>query len=214
MGYIHGRRSYDNQSEVEDVLSKFNTSNFPLEAIYPGGSTTNGYRYFTWNSVLFEDPIELQNSIDSYNRKLIALTNVHIKVDVNYTLYEESVQQNFLLKTSNGSIFQGSSWPGVSSYLDFLNPAVSEYFGSYYNYTKYPKTTNVMAGFYMCINYPSVDGDDNDSGLPSDIIHYGNVTHNQIYNLYSLLTVIFRLYCYFTLLTIVIFRPNLLIMVC
>lgn len=87
----------------------------------------------------------------------------------------------------------GSCWPGNSVWLDYLNPEVRQYYADLYSYENFVKTTPTLAGIWNDMNEPAVFTADNDyvneKTVPFDSVHFGNVQHKDIHNMYGFLQV-------------------------
>lgn len=189
LGYHQCRWNYDNESDVKNVIANLDNNDFPVDVIWLDIEYTDGKRYFTWNLNAFSDPIEMQQNISSTDRKLVTIIDPHIKVDENYEVYTGALEKDFFVKYPNGTVFEGDCWPGKSSYIDFLNPDAREYYGSFYNYSKFNYTTKTLAGIWNDMNEPSVFDDSTEKTMPGDIVHYGGASHRDIHNIYGLLHV-------------------------
>lgn len=87
------------------------------------------------------------------------------------------------------SIFPGWCWPGSSSYLDFLNPEVNEYYSSRYLLENF-KGTSEDVHIWNDMNEPSVFNGP-EVTMPKDCIHHGDWEHRDIHNIYGLFYVHF-----------------------
>lgn len=83
----------------------------------------------------------------------------------------------------------GQCWPGMSSYIDFLSPEARDFYASWYSYDKFVGSTEVLAGVWNDMNEPSVFDDSLEKTFPFELVHYGNVTHRNIHNIYGFLQV-------------------------
>ncbi|RZC38302.1 Glyco hydro 31 domain containing protein, partial [Asbolus verrucosus] len=146
-------------------------------------------KYFTWNSNTFSDPIGLQETIASTNRKLVTIIDPHIKAEPGYNVYDGALAADLFVKSADGSVFQGSCWPGTSSWMDFLNPAARDFYGSMYSYENFVNSTPTLAGIWNDMNEPSVFDNSLENTLPADSIHFGGVTNREIHNMYGYLHV-------------------------
>ncbi|KAJ8927404.1 hypothetical protein NQ314_020184, partial [Rhamnusium bicolor] len=165
LGYHQCRYSYQTQEDVKEVVANMDKYDFPLDAVWLDIDYTNGKRYFTWNPDNFSDPNEMQANLSSTNRKLVTIIDPHIKVDDNYNVYA-GAKENYFVKWANGSNFEGDCWPGLSSYLDFLNPNVRDYYASWYSYEKFERSTETLAGIWNDMNEPSVFNLDYEITMP------------------------------------------------
>lgn len=88
-------------------------------------------------------------------------------------------------------MISGSCWPGVSSYLDFLNPDARDYYASWYSYKNFKNSTPTLSGVWNDMNEPSVFDKTTENTMPFEAVHYGNVKHRDIHNIYGFLQVKF-----------------------
>ncbi|KAJ3617110.1 hypothetical protein MTP99_009106 [Tenebrio molitor] len=187
LGYHQSRWNYESQDDVKDVVANFTTYNFPLDVIWLDIEYTDGKKYFTWDSNMFSDPVEMQQNISATNKRLVTIIDPHIKVETGYSVYDGALEKDLFVKNADGSNFEGDCWPGLSSYMDFLNPDARDYYSSFYSYDNFPSTTPVLAGIWNDMNEPSVFDNSIEKTLPGDALHYGGVVHRDIHNIYGLL---------------------------
>ncbi|KAJ3640646.1 hypothetical protein Zmor_027194 [Zophobas morio] len=187
LGYHQSRYSYESQDDAKEVASNFDSYNFQLDVLWLDIDYTEKYKYFTWNPSTYSDPVDLQETLASTNKKLVTIIDPHIKVEVGYSVYDEALANDLFVKNANGSVYQGLCWPGYSSYMDFLNPAAREYYGSMYSYDNFPGSTPTLAGIWNDMNEPSVFDTSLENTLPADGLHFGNIRHREIHNIYGFL---------------------------
>ncbi|KAH0820425.1 hypothetical protein GEV33_002366 [Tenebrio molitor] len=187
LGYHQSRWNYESQDDVKDVVANFTTYNFPLDVIWLDIEYTDAKKYFTWDSNMFSDPVEMQQNISATNKRLVTIIDPHIKAETGYSVYDGALEKDLFVKNADGSNFEGDCWPGLSSYIDFLNPEARNYYSSFYSYDNFPSTTPVLAGIWNDMNEPSVFDNSIEKTLPGDTLHYGGVVHRDIHNIYGLL---------------------------
>ncbi|XP_056636598.1 neutral alpha-glucosidase AB-like [Diorhabda sublineata] len=186
LGYHQCRWSYFTQEDAWNVVTSMSRNHFPLDAIWLDIDYTDEKKYFTWNPVNYSDPIQFQANISGTNKKLVAIIDPHIKVDENYPVYE-GAKDKYFVRWSNGTDYVGNCWPGESSYIDFLNPEARNYYSNWYSYDKFVNSTSTLAGIWNDMNEPSVFDDSTEKSLPYDVLHYGEVQHRDVHNIYGLL---------------------------
>lgn len=180
LGYHQSRYSYESIEDVETVVAEFDNNDFPLDAMWLDIDCTEDYKYFTWNKENFGDPLGLQETLDKTGRKLIAIVDPHFAVDDNYFVYSEAKQNNYFVMNPNGTIYEGSCWPGTSSWIDFFNPEARAYYSSLFAYDRFEGTTNVLH-VWNDMNEPAVfNGYEN--SFPKEVVHYGGWTHRDVHN--------------------------------
>lgn len=88
---------------------------------------------------------EMKTLIDKKGRRLVIITDPHIKIDEDYFVYNEGIQldmtanddhsiNSIFVKDKLMQPFEGYCWPGPSHYIDFLNEGASSFWGSLYGY--------------------------------------------------------------------------------
>ena len=97
---------------VFSLLNGFEKHRIPLDTIWLDVDHTNGKRYFTWDLTKFPNPEKLQDDIAIFGRKTITITDPHIKKDDGYHIYVEAKARGYLVKTRDGSDYEGWCWPG------------------------------------------------------------------------------------------------------
>lgn len=86
----------------------------------------------------------------------------------------------------------GDSWPGLSSYIDFLNPDALQYYAELFSYDNFTYSTPVLAGIWNAMNEPSVFNESSVETFPKDLVHYGGIADRDVHNTYGFMQVFFR----------------------
>ncbi|KAG8560581.1 hypothetical protein GDO81_015038 [Engystomops pustulosus] len=113
LGYHQCRWNYEDEADVEAVDSGFDEHDIPYDVIWLDIEHTDGKRYFTWDKEKFPNPVKMQENLREKRRKLVVISDPHIKVDPKYKLYAEAKEKGYFVKTINGRDFEGSCWPGA-----------------------------------------------------------------------------------------------------
>ncbi|KAJ7988803.1 hypothetical protein DPEC_G00312990 [Dallia pectoralis] len=183
LGYHQCRWNYDDEADVKAVNAGFDQHNIPYDVIWLDIEHTDGKRYFTWDPVHFPDPVGLQRHLEEGKRKLVVISDPHIKVDPNWTLYCEARDGGHFVKDRVGQIYQGSCWPGDSSYLDFSSPATRAWYSQRFALERYSGSTSSLF-VWNDMNEPSVFGGPEQT-MPKDAVHHGGWEHRELHNLYG-----------------------------
>lgn len=77
------------------------------------------------------------NNLTAKGRKLVTIVDPHMKRDSSFFFHQHCEQNDFYVKDKDGKIYEGWCWPGSSSYPDFFNPAVRDYWASRFALDKY-----------------------------------------------------------------------------
>ncbi|XP_075905651.1 neutral alpha-glucosidase C isoform X2 [Nelusetta ayraudi] len=183
LGYHQSRWSYRNQADVEAVDAGFDRHRIPYDVIWLDVDHTDAKRYFTWDPRLFPDPVGLQRHLEKKKRKLVVISDPHVKVDPDWWLYREARDGGHFVKNRDGAVFQGSCWSGSSHYLDFTNPHTRAWYSSCFGLDKYQGSTTSLF-VWNDMNEPSVfDGPE--QTMPKDAVHHGGWEHRELHNLYG-----------------------------
>lgn len=184
LGYHQCRWSYRDEQDVLDVSHEFDARNIPCDSIWLDIDHTNDKRYFTWHPVNFPRPKELQDQLWKSQRRLVTISDPHIKVDDEYSVYSEAHKSGYFVKSSDSQgDFTGHCWPGKSSWVDFLNPEARKWYASLFWYDRYVGSTSHLYT-WIDMNEPSVFSGPQLT-LPYDTLHYGGTRHGSAHNLYG-----------------------------
>lgn len=82
---------------------------------------------------------------------------------------------------------------GSSSWLDYLNPAVREFWASRFQLSEYPGSTLDLYT-WNDMNEPAVFNVP-ENGMHKDAKHYGNWEHRDVHNVYGMLLVGYEIVC-------------------
>uniref|UniRef100_A0A8C3G4V9 Glucosidase alpha, neutral C n=1 Tax=Cyclopterus lumpus TaxID=8103 RepID=A0A8C3G4V9_CYCLU len=183
LGYHQCRWNYDDEADVKAVDAGFDRHDIPYDVIWLDIEHTDGKRYFTWDSALFPEPAGLQRHLEKKKRKLVVITDPHIKVDPDWSLCREARDGGHLVKNREGHIYKGSCWPGESYYLDFSSPDTRAWYSRCFGLDKYKGSTPSLF-VWNDMNEPSVfDGPE--QTMPKDAVHCGGWEHRELHNLYG-----------------------------
>ncbi|KAL0212503.1 hypothetical protein RCL1_006129 [Eukaryota sp. TZLM3-RCL] len=189
LGYHQCRWNYRDEQDVYKVLSEFEARDLPVDTLWLDIEHTHGKRYFTFDKHLFPNPRKLQEDLWKVGRRMVTISDPHIKKDTSYHVYKEAANKSLLVKDSNGNKdFEGHCWPGTSVYIDFLNPAAQEFWAGQYSEGNYKHKTEHLHT-WNDMNEPSVFNHD-ETTMPRDVVHFDGkveVAHRDVHNLYGFL---------------------------
>jgi alpha 1,3-glucosidase len=115
---------------------------------------------------------------------MVTIIDPHIKKDGDYHVSKEGAELDVYIKNKDGSSdFDGWCWPGSSQWIDFYNPKARDWWASQFSYDKYIGSTKSLFT-WNDMNEPSVFSGP-EITIPKDVIHYGNVEHRNVHNLYG-----------------------------
>ncbi|XP_053239547.1 neutral alpha-glucosidase C isoform X1 [Podarcis raffonei] len=184
LGYHQCRWNYEDEDDVEGVDAGFDMHDIPYDVIWLDIEHTDGKRYFTWNKEKFGNPERMQKQIlMKKKRKLVVILDPHIKVDPLYTIYSQAKERGYFVKDRKGKDFEGICWPGLSSYLDFTNPEVREWYADQFAFSAYKGSSEILFA-WNDMNEPSVFRGV-ELTMQKDAVHYGKWEHREVHNLYG-----------------------------
>ncbi|XP_038158687.1 neutral alpha-glucosidase C-like, partial [Cyprinodon tularosa] len=183
LGYHQCRWNYIDEADVKAVDAGFDRHKIPYDVIWLDIEHTDGKRYFTWDPALFPKPVGLLNHLEKKNRRMVAISDPHIKVDPDWSLYCEARDGGHFVKDREGQIYRGTCWPGESSYLDFSNPATRAWYSRCFSFNKYKGSTASLF-IWNDMNEPSVFNGP-EVTMPKDAVHHGGWEHRDLHNLYG-----------------------------
>uniref|UniRef100_A0A8C5LHP7 Glucosidase, alpha; neutral C n=1 Tax=Jaculus jaculus TaxID=51337 RepID=A0A8C5LHP7_JACJA len=184
LGYHQCRWNYEDEQDVKAVDAGFDEHDIPYDVLWLDIEHTEGKKYFTWDKTRFPNPTQMQELLRSKRRKLVVISDPHIKIDPDYSIYATAKEQGFFVRNPEGGDFEGICWPGPSSYLDFTNPKVRKWYSSLFAFSVYQGSTDILF-VWNDMNEPSVFRGP-ELTMQKNVIHYGNWEHRELHNIYGL----------------------------
>ncbi|XP_058913999.1 neutral alpha-glucosidase C isoform X1 [Kogia breviceps] len=183
LGYHQCRWNYEDEHDVKSVDAGFDEHDIPYDVMWLDIEHTEGKRYFTWDKKRFPYPKRMQELLRSKKRKLVVISDPHIKIDPDYLVYAKAKEQGFFVRNHEGGDFEGVCWPGLSSYLDFTSPKVREWYSSLFAFSVYQGSTDILY-IWNDMNEPSVFRGP-ELTMQKNAIHHGNWEHRELHNIYG-----------------------------
>jgi len=185
IAYHQCRYSYYPESMVRFIADNFRQRHIPCDALFLDIHYMDGYRVFTWDKTRFPDPPKMLSDLRTEGFRVVTIVDPGIKVDPNYSAYQQGLAGNYFVKKPDGTIFVGKVWPGESAFPDYTDEKVRTWWGSLYQ----GLLNDGIAGIWNDMNEPSV------FEVPSktmdlDEVHYDNGLHSphaKIHNVYGML---------------------------
>ena len=144
LGYHQSRWNYLDERDVLGVSSKFESLDFPLDVVWLDIEHTAGKKYFTWDRNNFPNSEKMVGQLASHGHKLVTIVDPHVKKETGYAIYDQLRQLDYFLRTPAGEVFEGWCWPGTSSYPDFTDGRVREWWGNQFAYANYAGTSRFV----------------------------------------------------------------------
>lgn len=134
-GFQQSRWSYPNENAVTDVADKMADAGIPCDAIYIDIDYMDNYKVFTVDENKFADFKKFTAEMKQRGIRLIPIIDPGVRVEENYSVYEDGVKNNYFCKESDGKTdFTAAVWPGLVHFPDFLNDNVRTWWGQLYHF--------------------------------------------------------------------------------
>ena len=126
----------------------------------------------------------MQKNISHVGRKMVTIIDPHIKRDDHFHIHKEATAKGLYIKDKTGKDFDGWCWPGSSSYLDFTDKRVRDWWASQFALDKYAGSTLDLFT-WNDMNEPSVFNGPEVS-MSKDAKNLIGVEHREWHNLYGI----------------------------
>lgn len=151
LGYHQSRWGYKDEREIRAVASGFQEHDLPISAIHLDLDHLNGGRPFSFNPQLFSDVPALTRDLKQQGIHLVTILDPGVNVDAGFDMYRDGLQRGAFCRLPDGNPLAGILWMGRCHYPDFTDPAVRDWWGSYY-----PRTLDRgVRGFWHDMNEPT-----------------------------------------------------------
>lgn len=132
MGYHQSKWSYFPESNVKALAKQFRDLKIPCDALYLDIDYMDGFRCFTWDKKKFPDPKRMITELNEDGFKTVVMIDPGIKIDKEYSVYQEAMENDYFCKRGDGPNMRGKVWPGECHFPDFTNPEVREWWAELY----------------------------------------------------------------------------------
>ncbi len=184
IGYHQSRYSYETEDEVRELVQTFKDKQIPLDAVYLDIHYMNGYRVFTFDEERYPNPGQLIADLKNEGIHVVPIVDPGVKVDPEYSTYQEGIQGDHFCKYMDGKIYNGDVWPGNSAFPDFTNETTRNWWGEKHDFY----VDKGVEGIWNDMNEPAVFNETKTMDLA--VVH-GNdgypKTHRELHNVYGLL---------------------------
>lgn len=185
LGYHQCKWSYYPESEVRDITAKFRALQIPCDAIYLDIDYMDGFRCFTWDEEKFPNPEKMIADLEEQGFKTIIIIDPGIKIDSNYSVFKEALENDYFCKRADGDYMKGKVWPGDCYFPDYTNPKVRAWWADLFKDLIAQKG---VRGVWNDMNEPAVMEVPNKT-FPDDVRHdyEGNpCSHRKVHNVYGM----------------------------
>ena len=185
LGFHQCKWSYYPEEKVKQITNKFRKLAIPCDAIYLDIDYMEGFRCFTWNKDYFPDPKRMVKELLDKGFKTVAIIDPGIKIDKEYSVFKEALENDYFCKRADGPYMKGKVWPGECYFPDFTNPEVREWWAGLF---KELIEEIGVKGVWNDMNEPAVMEVPNKT-FPDDVRHDydGNrCSHRKAHNIYGM----------------------------
>ncbi len=184
LGFHQCRWSYYPDKRVKEVAAEFRKRAIPCDAIYLDIDYMDAYKCFTWNKKYFPDPKGMVQSLKKQGFQTVVMIDPGIRVEEDYFVYEEGIENNYFCNRSNGDRMEGPVWPPNCVWPDYTDPNVRKWWGDLYK-ELYEEVG--ISGFWNDMNEPAMFQVDHKT-FPDEVLHHyeGDLTnHAKAHNIYG-----------------------------
>ncbi len=184
LGYHQSRWGYKNTKKILDLEKTFNEKRIPCDVIHLDIQYMNGKRVFTWDKKNFPNPDEMIKKLAIKNIHVVTIVDPGVKKENNFKIYNEGVDKDLFCKMSNGEIYYGEVWPGVTAFPDYFKEETREWWAGLVA----SMLRSGVSGIWNDMNEPSLQlGDNSDIDNPDLYHEYDNKSypHKALRNLYG-----------------------------
>ncbi|MCM4168863.1 Oligosaccharide 4-alpha-D-glucosyltransferase [Arenibacter antarcticus] len=132
MGYHQSKWSYFPESNVRELAATFRKLRIPCDGLYLDIDYMDGFRCFTWDKNHFPNPKKMISDLEKDGFKTVVMIDPGIKIDKDYSVYQEAIENDYFCKRADGAFMKGKVWPGECYFPDFTNPVVREWWAELY----------------------------------------------------------------------------------
>ncbi len=183
LGYHQSRWGYISEKDVRAVAENMRKYGIPCDVIHLDIDYMEGYRVFTFNEKYFSNIKQLTADMEKQGIKIVAIIDPGVKVDEDYYVYRECMDNGYYGKKPDGEKYVNVVWPGECIFPDFGSSEVRRWWSD-----KHKLLTDAgVRGIWNDMNEPygsrgefPMDTVFTDEDTVSDYAHIHNVYgHNE-----------------------------------
>ena len=185
LGYHQCKWSYYPEKKVKDITSRFRELQIPCDAIYLDIDYMAGFKCFTWDKEHFPDPKRMVKELSDDGFKTVVIIDPGIKVDKDYWVFKEGMENDYFCKRADGPYMKGKVWPGECYFPDFTKPEVRKWWSGLF---KELIEDIGVKGVWNDMNEPAVMEVPNKT-FPDDVRHDFDghpCSHRKAHNIYGM----------------------------
>lgn len=184
IAYHQCKWNYKSEAEVTELNGLFEHHGVPYDVVWLDIEHTNGKRYMTWDGVHFPSPKRMVDEIAAYGRRMVTIVDPHLKRDEGYRVHKSAQAGSHYIRDRDGNEFDGWCWPGSSSWPDFLQQSVRDWWAALFAYDVYEGSTPSLFT-WNDMNEPSVFNGP-ETTMHKDAKHLSGHEHRDVHNAYGM----------------------------
>lgn len=177
IGHTVSRYTYYPEKNLLEVIDRYRNETF-VDAVYLDIDYMDRYHLFTWNKKLFNG--DFLDQVHKRNVKLVTIVNPSVKADQNFDLFRRGM--GHYMEKSNGDLYTGPMWPGLSVFPDFINSKAREFWKAEIR----TWAGSGVDGIWLDMNEPTLLTEDHlfDGNALHRLDNGETVAHSKVRNLY------------------------------
>ncbi|MDA3875024.1 MAG: DUF5110 domain-containing protein [Kiritimatiellae bacterium] len=119
LGYHQCRWGYRSASDLMDLKTRFRQEGIPVDGLWLDIDYMRGYRVFTFNDQHFPNLEADLAEIQSDGQKVVPILDPGVKIDPEWDIYRNGMDQDVFCLNQTGHTFCGQVWPGDTAFVDY-----------------------------------------------------------------------------------------------
>ena len=182
-GFHQSRWGYTGATDLLAIADRFRSEGIPADALWLDIQSQNGFRSFTFDEASF--PPSLIGQLAAKGFHVVAIEDPGIKVETGYSVYDSGVAGGHFL-AKNGSVYQGTAWPGAAAWPDLSRPETRAWWGQQIAHV----ADRGIAGIWLDVNEPTTFPEGGGgTTVPDELPVFGDgtaATMAELHNAYAL----------------------------
>lgn len=151
LGAQQSRWGYENENDVRQIIEAYKQHNLPLDVISTDIDYQDGFKVWTWDKSRYPDPKKLCADAALEGVKIVPIVDPGVKLEAGYSVYEEALKNDYLVRFERGETLVGEVWPKPAVFPDFTRPEVRDWWADQHQ----AMLGTGIAGFWNDMNEPS-----------------------------------------------------------
>ncbi|HAA11604.1 MAG TPA: glycosyl hydrolase [Cytophagales bacterium] len=182
LGYQQSKWSYYPEKVVRELAADFRKREIPCDVLHLDIDYMDGYRVFTWDKERFPNPKKMVADLKKDGFHTVTIIDPGVKIDSNYDVYKEGLENDFFCHRADGPLLRGSVWPGMCNFPDYTKPEVRDWWAGLFP----GLMESGIAGVWNDMNEPAMF---EEGTFPKDVRHdYDGHpgSHRKAHNVYGM----------------------------